>query len=434
MKKIVFSALSSKLSPLSSKLSTLLILTLCCTTAIAVDDVEEAQFNFSRHDACEFITIPYISVDNQNNPVVLSTGICWPTESYLDKTPRKIKFIVLNNHPTIGKDSEASTGSKPLSSIEVMGIPIAPHGAMNLMTTEDGLVISPDYLGFGYSRNSIHPYCNHTLTARNVIDGFVAAMDTVKARGIEIDENYYTYNIGYSQGGAVSMGVQKFLETEASQQVRDLFRLKKSICGAGPYDIPLTYRELVEEDSLTYPCSLAMTLIGAMAAYKEGCMKQVDIDSIYANPEFRRGIEEIVSEKESTTDSINLWMTNFFGRTKISARDILRPEVLDHSSNAGRALDKTVSKCNLLDGEWIPETPITLYHFTGDQVVPYSNSLEAVKLFGDKVKLYNEKDTITCQSEMLRSALPLIKPNPHTHSDYGTPFFLYVIDGILRKM
>lgn len=140
-------------------------------------------------------TITYQSVDAQNNPKALSAKLYY-------KTNQDVSFVMINCHPTITHNDGCPTGGSPQME------------AVKYMVSEGALVVCPDYIGFGEAKGIVHPYMCATLTGRNVLDAYKAAIEYVKTTGGRtISPNYYTINVGYSQGGATALAFQRYLET-----------------------------------------------------------------------------------------------------------------------------------------------------------------------------------------------------------------------------
>ena len=95
------------------------------------------------------------------------------------------------------------------------------------------VVIIPDYLGFGASKNMAHPYLHKESTVRTVMDMLrsVAEFDEDVAKDITITTDCYI--MGYSQGGWATMALLYALENDYPSE----FTVKAASCGAGPYDL-----------------------------------------------------------------------------------------------------------------------------------------------------------------------------------------------------
>ena len=88
------------------------------------------------------------------------------------------------------------------------------QAGMVLASMRNALYIGADYQGLGLSKELYLPYLNTVMLARQNIDCFKAAMTLIKDYGPAMPDDYITYNIGYSLGGAVSMGIAKQIELD----------------------------------------------------------------------------------------------------------------------------------------------------------------------------------------------------------------------------
>ena len=108
-----------------------------------------------------YIDYTYESVDEQGRPITLSSRVCWGVTmlygSYYDEF--RPCDLVLCAHSTIADDLEA---------------PTLGGSAETLMLQGDRVLILPDYIGYGVTKDRVHPYINHDLCARNCIDALKA--------------------------------------------------------------------------------------------------------------------------------------------------------------------------------------------------------------------------------------------------------------------
>ena len=126
------------------------------------------------------------------------------------------------------------------------------------------VVVIPDYPGFGSSKQVAHPYLVSEPTVRSIIDMLYAAneMDEGELPDIQIKNEYYL--IGYSQGGWATLALHKAMELDYS----DDFNLKGSACGAGPYDLSLLFRNMINANSYPMPVYIGY-IINAYKAYNQ---------------------------------------------------------------------------------------------------------------------------------------------------------------------
>lgn len=312
-------------------------------------------------------TITYQSVDANNNPITLSAKIYYKSQT--------INFVVLNCHPTITHNAGCPTGTAPQME------------AIKYMVSEDALVVCPDYLGFGKTSGSVHPYMCSTLTARNVLDAYKAAIDYVtKTGGRAMSPVYYTINIGYSQGGATALAFHKYMETEATEADRKLVNLKGSVCGAGPYSQNIVFDEYEKMASLDYPIYLLYCLQGHKEAFGETTMRGLSLEECFT-PEFwaacqgDNGFLAKLNAKETNVDDLNSELKTA-GFTTFAS--IINADYANRSSKVYRIIQKTLNNSNLLkeDG-WTPTREIIFYHDEAghDIVVPYACTDAAMERF-----------------------------------------------------
>ncbi len=361
-------------------------------------------------------TLKYQSVDAFNNPITLSEKI------YVNQVYSNIKFIMVHNHPTTTNDAITPTGSSP----QVEEVKYMCDG------TELAMVVAPDYLGYGESVGTTHPYMCATLTARNIVDGITAAIDYITTQSSKrngnyhFEDDYYTLNEGYSQGGATALAVHKYLETEASQAVKDKVKLKRTLCGAGPHQQSEIFDTMEQQDDMCYSLYIPFAIDGLKYTFGNSIMRALSEEEIYTEKFLQSGLLAKMREKNTTAADLNSTIANYFGG-KVGFYDIIRPEYKDRSSKLYRTLQKALKQSNLLEG-WTPTKPIVFYHWENDEVVPYSQSVNA----------YNHFKALGCDVE-LKEATTLnvtgewrLKSYEKTHMGYGTKFYLLLFCESLR--
>ena len=94
----------------------------------------------------------YNSVDVDGAPITLSAAAFMP--GYFDKNvwyDMELDNICLMEHYTITSNAESPSMCFPLE----------------IFITNNTLVLMPDYIGYGVTKNKLHPYLNHELCAIN---------------------------------------------------------------------------------------------------------------------------------------------------------------------------------------------------------------------------------------------------------------------------
>lgn len=309
--------------------------------------------------------ITYKSVDAFNNEIELSARLYYKGSS--------INYVLLNNHPTITHNDGCPTGDNPQME------------AIQYMISEGALVVCPDYLGFGITAGSTHPYMCTTLTARNILDCYKAAIKYVKEKGVSISDSYYTLNVGYSQGGTNALAFQRYLETEATQADRDLVNLAGSLCGAGVYDQQIVFDEYEKMAQLDYPILMLYVLQGQKEAFGNTIMRNLELSECFT-PQFwadctkSGGYLDLLKNKEKNVDEINDVLKKAGYTTFYS---MMNAAYKDRSSKLYRTIKKVLAQSNLLAEGWTPAAPIIFYHDKAgnDIVVPYAETTAAMKRF-----------------------------------------------------
>ena len=119
---------------------------------------------------------------------------------------------------------------------------------LEFMASTGFIVTFPDYLGFGDADDMFHPYLDKKSTVQSIIDMQRAVKEMVN-NYLEIDMNEDLYIMGYSQGGWSTLQLQKAIE----EDYPNLFNLKASACGAGPYNLNYINEYILEQFDFPMP-------------------------------------------------------------------------------------------------------------------------------------------------------------------------------------
>ena len=354
-----------------------------------------------------YVDYTYESVDEKGNPVTLSSRVCWGVmmgvgSYYFEFRPCD---LVLCAHSTIADDLQAPTKDGSIETLLLQG---------------DRVLILPDYLGFGASKDRVQPYINHDLCARHCIDALKAGYKVFSDRcGFPLHPDWKFYLIGDSQGGANMLATQKWIDTHGD--FADRWRFQYSYCAVGPYSPRITFEKYFEQKVLDYPVVMPLTLKAMFAAYPDILGKWKE-DDFYSETylQHKSDIDLMISSKEFSANTINSVIFQMFPHTgetgikpgeQIYMTDILNPEVCDMNSEKTKALFQCFERNDLTKG-WTPTHPIHLYHDKGDTYVSYANSEAVVEAFPDKATL-KEPDHVyadhlkTCVFWMLSVAFGL---------------------------
>lgn len=279
----------------------------------------------------------YQSVDVHNQPITVSGKIFYPKDG-------KVRNVIIASHYTIGANYECPSESYCFEGI---------YAAFGYA------VIVADYIGFGVTSNLIHPYLQANTCATNVIDMALVAIPFLKSRGIQFEDDSVIL-LGYSQGGATTLHVQRLLET--SPKYEGIFKIKKNYCGAGPYDVAITYDYSIKKDKTGIPCAIPMIVQGMSV----GMDRPLDMNYFFQEP-LRSNYSDWLNSKKYTVAQIS----TLIGTNKLS--EILTPDGCNKEKTKTRLFYGELQR-NSIPSTYYPEAPIYMFHSEDDQTVPFVNS------------------------------------------------------------
>lgn len=289
----------------------------------------------------------YESTDLHGNPIRVSGKFFYPKNE-------PMKNLIIVSHYTIGANREAPSET---FSFEAMFAALG-YG-----------VVMADYIGFGVTADSIHPYLQSETTARNVIDMALAVRPFIAARGLKVESDEIIL-LGYSQGGATTLHVQRLLET--FPEYDGLFKIKKNYAGAGPYDIARTYDYCVKQDKTGIPCAIPMIIQGMSV----GMDKPLDMAYFFKDPLLSH-YDEWINSKKYTVNQ----MSTLIGVNRLSK--ILTENGIDRTKNETARFYRELIQ-NSIPRTYIPKAPLYMFHSEDDQTVPFVNSQVMQRQFREK--------------------------------------------------
>lgn len=240
------------------------------------------------------------------------------------------------------------------------------QSGMVLAAMRNAIYIGADYQGLGLSKDLYQPYLNTVMLARQNIECYKAAMTLLKDYGPEIADDYHTYNVGYSLGGAVSMGIAKQIEHDP--ELKEQTHLKKTFCGGGPFDQEAYFNHFLDTPSmeLDYPIAFlcaVKSIINSCPSFRQ----QFDIADCFSDKILESRVLDNLDSKNYTTDQINQTLHDI---NCITIEDILSAQLLDSASQINKAIFKEIEKLDQTEG-WTPKLPILVRHSKTDTFVPF---------------------------------------------------------------
>ncbi len=298
------------------------------------------------------VSITYRTTDPKGKPILASGAIFYPVAD-ADFTKHG---TILGVHYTYGANHEVPS--------ERMAVTEA------LFTFFGFTVVAPDYIGYGASKDKVHPYYDVITTGQASADMLLAAKEYFASISRKMSHKITV--MGYSQGGQASLSFLKFAETQPLYQ--DAFVIDQVFAGGGAYDLIKSYDSFVAKDYSSQPVTIPLLVLGL----NYGDSLNLDLSKMFAEPLLSNYQEWIISKKY-TTDTVTAKMKE----TKLTK--IMAPEAFDTTNPNTKKFRAALRNNSLIIygkiTNWVPRAKITLLHATDDTIVPYDNTDSAYKAF-----------------------------------------------------
>ena len=295
--------------------------------AAALADKESLAQDVVPRFAVTSYRLEYLTTDADGRQVRASGLVSVPVKAAGAKSP-----VLSYQHGTLFKDAEAPSNNAVASEVAVV---LASLGY---------IVLAPDYVGFGASRGTPHPYLLSAPSAAATID-FLTAARTWRSQANVVD-NGQLFMTGYSEGGYVTMAAHRALQAGNSPHLQ---QLRMVVPGAGPYNVQTTMDGLVRLVRDEQP------VLGA--AINPGFLR-------YLGGTVQREVRRVLLRALIPGDADVSYDTRFIDR--FLADDV----------QALAAISSVY--------DWKPTVPVRLYHGRDDRTVPYASSAGTVRAMQDR--------------------------------------------------
>ena len=370
----------------------------------------------------------YPSKNAAGEDVVLSSALfVWSPKE--PKETDGIESLHIYSHFTITSDDECPSSILNLKERALFTVLLKDEygtgsdPAQNFIS--HAVIIAPDYEGYGATRDVPHPYLAQELTARQVMDAVDYGLKLYQKhvndkRVLPFKDDWRTFGFGYSQGGAVSLAVQRYIE---EQGLDEQLRYRGTICGDGPYDLVATMRYYMEDDGNSYgqetdhrkgistmPMVVPMIIQGMIDTHPD--MKGHQLTDYLSQQFLDTGIMDWLASKAWTINEIHeKWYDQLQEGLEANGRSYTREEMAElfespkknrvwghldklfttgfyayladasnfdavptEKGNACKDLHRALADNSVASG-WEPKHRIQFVHSKGDMVVPYGNFL-----------------------------------------------------------
>lgn len=275
---------------------------------------------------------------------------------------KKANLLMLDNHYTISSNKEAPSVSGSSSAGSLL------NGAYCIAAT--------DYIGYGSTRDQMHPYLCARQNALNSIDIAKVAWKIIEDCGVQL-EHTKMINVGYSQGGGVAMAVHR--EMENDKELATKLHFAGSWCGDGPYDLKATMEEYyANRDHVAYPVGFPMLVNGFLSGAPAELKGDLKFSDFIAPEMLAAGLEQWITSKDYDSDEINKKMKDVVGGRDLTIDDIFSPEMAKSDGTLAKKYTEFAESDRIYQG-WTPTYPIRLIHLVGDKIVPVVNAYNAIE-------------------------------------------------------
>ncbi|MEJ1241129.1 lipase family protein [Chryseolinea sp. T2] len=254
--------------------------------------------------------------------------------------------VISYQHATITRDADAPSNfsvSKPETLVA---------GAFS---SSGFVTVIPDYVGYGSTSSTFHPFFVEDALAASVIDMLHAAIELAEEKNVTLDKKLFL--AGYSEGGYVTMATHKAIEADGVGYLE----LTASFPGAGAYDLQDIQERLFAMNTYEYPFYLGYITLAYQHTYGFNTVLTDFFQEPYASRmpglfDNLKGFGEINSQL--TTD--------------VGA--LIQPELRTGllTDTRYKYLADAFKQNSLTD--WKPTKRMFMYHGTSDTTVPFENS------------------------------------------------------------
>ena len=322
------------------------------------------------------VKISYMTVGQDDQKVKASGLLVIPTATAEYQAYRAsqgmIPFtvsMICDNHGTIFLNSEAPTNVEVADGMPNYKLAISMTGLAGFAG------IYPDYVGFGDSNSTVHPYILKKAAAQNAVDMIKASMNYMESNGIVL--NHQLYVTGYSEGGYNAMATAQSIENGAITDVN----LMGVAPMAGPYNVEdLANRELNASHTMVYPAFLGDLAYSYAHYYDDLNLEDIAVPTLGQFQLAFNGyndtvpIHVILGLANGTTD---------YGFYTHTADELFKSSfITEYQNDLNNGMRQKFIENNL--DTWTPKSKMHFIQCLDDEIIPFSESNNTYNLFKSK--------------------------------------------------
>lgn len=281
--------------------------------------------------------LTYTTPNTDGQPVTASGAVLVPVSA--EPLP-----LLSYQHGTISPKDEGRAPSYYRSGSEL-------YTAISVLASSGYMVVAPDYIGYGASKNLPHPYEHAASLASASLDMLRATREFSKKENIKL--NTKNFLLGYSEGGFATLALHKLIEEKHASE----FTVTASAPGAGAYNKSAFADYILKSDQ---PLNFLSSYVWVLDTYN----RVYNINRPYSGY-FQ---EPWASQLKA----------NPFGKVPEQAKELFaEPFRAGVLSKTDQSITAAFRDNDIYD--WRPQAPLALFHGTADDYVPFFNSESAYK-------------------------------------------------------
>ena len=178
----------------------------------------------------KYVNIRYRSIDQNGDPIILGANLQYPV--YRDGSLHELSGVELYFNPFAPGQSCAITNS---------------NYSYDNRALYDKLVVNAEFQSTGVSAGAPMMVFNNVLVGRQSADAVLAALEYIKSdTSVRLPEDYGTALIGVSHGGMRAAATMKYLDTVASEEVRETINPIGIFSACAPYNQEIVFENFVD--------------------------------------------------------------------------------------------------------------------------------------------------------------------------------------------
>ena len=261
---------------------------------------------------------------------------------------------------------------------------IAPSNSIPIeavLAADNTVCVFPDYYGCGITEREPFAYTALNYHARCATDCVLAAFKIIKDTGTDLNDGFYTWNVGYSQGGGFALAMHKYIETSLPDSLSCRINLKWSLCGDGVYSpIELYKYTLTKKDMGSTPSVYLKGLQSIFYSHEE-CLRNFQLSDFLSDEALGKKLDSVLLYYDD-----GLWELDAKLDKLVDCSDpnyYFSQMALDTSSPLFKAMT-TAFDLDDCAKDWHPVSTVVLYHSKRDNCIPYQHvSMVYPMLAGD---------------------------------------------------